>query len=192
MPPFNASQINRSIWLILLCTMIFASLHAHASDAIRTELLDDFVFASEVEAVNAMKQHCVAESSRDNAEHVGAILQSEDGRFMVTHGQAGPGQESVTFSIRRPPSLKIVALWHTHGARGRNTQRFSIEDGNTVRDTGLPFYLIEPRGRITLLEKAEKGKSKNPAASSELTGRKLIRVSRGLALYRLQEVEVNT
>jgi hypothetical protein len=192
MPPFNAFQFNRAVWLISLCTMILVPLHAHASNAILTELLDDFVFASEVEAVNAMKKHCMAESSRDNAEHVGAILRSEDGRFMVTHGQASPGQESVAFTIRRPPALKIVALWHTHGAHGRNTQRFSIEDGNTVRDTGLPFYLIEPRGRITLLEKAEKGKSKTRAASSDLPGRKLIRISRGLALYRLQDVEINT
>ena len=192
MPPFKALRFNRAIWLILLCTIIFVPIHAHASDAILTELLDEFVFASEVEAVNAMKQHCMAESSRDNAEHVGAILQSEDGRFMVTHGQANPGQESVTFSIRRPPSLKIVALWHTHGARGRNTQRFSIEDGNTVRDTGLPFYLIEPRGRITLLEKVEKGKSKTRVSSSDSPERKLIRISRGLALYRVLEAVVST
>ena len=185
MPPFKALRFNRAIWLILLCTMIFVPIHAHANDAILTELLDDFVFASEVEAVNAMKQHCMAESSRDNAEHVGAILQSEDGRFMVTHGQANPGQESVTFSIRRPPSLKIVALWHTHGATGRRTERFSITDGQTVRQIGLPFYLITPKGEIKVLEKVTKGQStaqKNLEVNSERT---FVRKFKGLVLFQL-------
>ncbi len=182
---FNAFRFNRANWLILLCTMILTPFHALASEAIRTELLDNYVFASELEAVNAMKQHCMAESSRDNAEHVGAILHSKDGRFMVTHGQANPGQESVTFSIRRPPSLKIVALWHTHGAPGRSTERFSITVGQTVRQLGLPFYLITPKGEIKVLEKATKGQSTaqtNLEVSSERT---FVRKFKGLVLFQL-------
>ena len=114
MPTFNAFRFNPPNWLILLCTMMLTPFPALASEAIRTELLDNYVFASEMEAVKAMKQHCIAESSRDNAEHVGAILQSEDGRFMVTHGQANPGQESVTFSIRRRKSVMCSGVVPQH------------------------------------------------------------------------------
>jgi len=185
MPVFNAFQFNHAIWLFLFCTMIVMPLHAHAGDAILTKLLDNFVFASEVEAVKAMKQHCMAESSRNNAEHVGAILQSEDGRFMVTHGQAGPGQESVTFSIRRPPSLKIVALWHTHGAPGRKTERFSITDGQVVRQLGLPFYLITPKGDIKVLEEATKEQSKALVNLEGISERTYVRKFKGLVLFQL-------
>ena len=185
MLPFNAFQFNRAVWLTLFCTTIYMPLLAHADETILSELLDNFVFASEVEAVKAMKQHCMAESSRDNAEHVGAILQSEDGRFMVTHGQASPGQESVTFSIRRTPALKIVALWHTHGTPGRKTERFSITDGQTVRQIGLPFYLITPKGEIKVLEKVNK---EQPTAQTNLEGisdRTFVRKFKGLVLFQL-------
>lgn len=185
MPPFSASQFNRLVWLTLFCTTIFMPLHAQADETIFSELLDNFVFASEVEAIKTMKQHCMAESSRDNAEHVGAILKSEDGRFMVTHGQANPGQESVTFSIRRPPSLKIVALWHTHGAPGRKTERFSIADGQTVRQIGLPFYLITPKGQIKVLEKATKGQATVKANLELTSGRTFVRKFKGLVLFQL-------
>jgi hypothetical protein len=185
MPTFNVSRFTPLIWLILVCTMNLAPFDALAGEAINTELLDNYIFASEIEAVKAMKQHCMGESSRDNAEHVGAILQSEDGRFMVTHGQANPGQESVTFSVRRPPSLKIVALWHTHGAPGRRTERFSITDGQAVRQIGLPFYLITPKGKIKVLEKVAKGKSTAQTNLEVTSERTFVRKFKGLILFQL-------
>lgn len=183
MTPFNAFQIKRITWKILLCGLLVTALHARASDSLMTELLIDLEFDSEIAAVKAMKQRCLVESSSHNAEHVGAILQTSEGRFLVTHGHADPEQERVSFSIQRIPSTKLVALWHTHGAPGRKTHRFSIEDGETVRQTGLPFYLIEPRGRIIVLEIAERGKSDGKRTTENPGKRKLIRISKGLALY---------
>jgi len=174
-----------NVWLILICTMGLLPIHAHATETILTELLHDLAFASEIEAAKAMKEHCLAESSRENAEHVGAILQSTNGQYLVTHGQAEAGQESVTFTIRRPPSSKIVALWHTHGAPGRKTERFSITDGQTVRQLGLPFYLITPKGEIKVLEKVNK---EQPTAQKNLEGisdRTFVRKFKGLVLFQL-------
>lgn len=175
-------QIN---WLMLLCNLIFMPIYAHADESIQTELLHGFAFSSEAEAVRAMKEHCLADSRRENAEHVGAILQSADGSFLVTHGQANSGQSSVTFKIRHPPASRIVALWHTHGAPGRSTERFSITDGQTVRQIGLPFYLITPKGDIKVLEKVAKEQSRAQANFETDSERTYVRKFKGLHLFQL-------
>ena len=116
MTDFNASRIKCFIRLVLLSSVFLIPLNAMAAEPIRTAPLENLAFDSEIEAVEAMKDHCLAESSREDAEHVGAILQTDEGRFLVTHGQAESGQTKVTFAILRPPSAKVVALWHMpHG-----------------------------------------------------------------------------
>ena len=187
MTNFHTFQFKTRTRQILLCSALFIPLNTQAGDAIRTMPLENRVFDSEVEAVEAMKDHCLAESSREDAEHVGAILQSDDGHFLVTHGQAEPGQTKVTFTILRPRTSKVVALWHTHGAPGRRTERFSIEDGDTVRETGLPFYLIAPSGQISLLVDAEKGISNIQVTSEDAHRLKAFRKYSGLALYRVEQ-----
>ena len=187
MTHFHTFQLNTRARQILLCSALFIPLNTLASDVIRTMPLGDLVFDSEVAAVAAMKNHCLAESSRNDAEHMGAILKTDDGRFLVTHGQAEPGQTKVTFAILRPPASKVVAFWHTHGAPGRRTERFSIEDGDTVRETGLPFYLIAPSGQISLLVDAEKGISNIQVTSEDEHRLKAFRKYRGLALYRVEQ-----
>ena len=186
MNTLRSYQLKTATWQILLFSVLFMSLNAQANDVIQTKILDSLVFASELEAIKAMRQHCLAESSHDDAEHMGAILQGQDGSFQVTHGKGEPKQSLVQFSIRRSPSHKTVALWHTHGAPGRRTERFSVADSEAVRATGLPFYLIAPSGKIAVLEIAEKGKSNNRATTEGSAWRKAFRISNGLALYRLQ------
>jgi hypothetical protein len=181
----NHSRVSTVSRQFLLAIVILCPLISQAGESIQTVLLDSFEFESEVEAVKAMKEHCLAESKRENAEHVGAILQTGDGRFLVTHGKADPQQESVTFSIRRPASSTLVALWHTHGAPGRQTERFSIQDGQTVRDTGLPFYLITPKGDIKLLVKDVKGQPVSERGASSASERTFVRKFKGLTLFRL-------
>jgi hypothetical protein len=158
---------------------------ARADDSIQTDLFEQAAFGSEIEAIKAMKEHCLDESRRDNAEHMGAILQAANGSYMVTHGKAAPDQESVTFKIRLPEASRLVALWHTHGAPGRKTERFSIEDGQTVRETGYPFYLITPKGDIKVLEKAEKGKPAREVDARSSAQRAYVRKFRGLLLYQV-------
>ena len=181
----NHSRIS-TVWRqFLLGTLALCPLMTLASESIQTELLDTLVFDSEIAAAKAMKDHCLAESRSENAEHMGAIVQMEDGQFMVTHGKAAPGQESVTFSIRRPPASKIVALWHTHGAPGRSTERFSIADGQTVRQIGLRFYLITPKGDIKVLEKVTKGQSTARMNLEMGPERAFVRKFQGLVLFQL-------
>ena len=173
-----------SLWFLLGMVLLCPSM-TQASDSIETDLLDTFVFDSEIEAVRAMKEHCLADSRSENAEHMGGILQTGDGQFTVTHGAAAPGQESVTFSIRRPPASRIVALWHTHGEPGRSTERFSITDGQTVRQIGLPFYLITPKGNIKVLERIAAGKSTAGTNLEIGAERTLVRKFKGLVLFQL-------
>ncbi len=183
---FKTSQTKRRGLQFLLFTTLLASLNTFAGDAIRTELLDSRVFNSEIEAVEAMKEHCLAESRREDAEHMGAILKTSEGSYLVTHGKGEQGQTKATFAILRPPSTKIVALWHTHGAAGRKTERFSVQDGDTVLESGLPFYLITPKGEIKMLVLAERGKSVVRKASIDSQRLKKIRNFRGLALYEIE------
>ncbi len=174
MTTFNPFRINSGALQIFLCSMIFFSMHSEAIETIKTERLATLSFTTELEAVIAMKQAFLDESIRTNAEHVGAILKTAKGRFLVTHGQGEPDQESLQFSVGRTASEKIVAFWHTHGAPGRRTERFSIEDGETVRNTGIPFYLISPRGQIKVLEVAEKRQSSRHASLAVSSGRKSV------------------
>lgn len=186
MTSFNPILFRRRTLQIVLGGLLFTSLICHADERVRTSWLQSLVFASEREAITSMSQLFLAESIRDNTEHMGAILETEDGRILVTHGKAEPGQDRVEFSIRRPKASRIIALWHTHGAPGRATERFSVADSETVRETGLPFYLISPRGRISVLEVSGKRQSGIRHAASESSRRKVFRISNDLALYRVQ------
>jgi len=172
----------------LLCTWLALAADAMAADVIRTEPLADRWFTTEIEAVEAMRAHCLRESTQEDAEHMGAVLQTREGRYMITHGQADPGQTKVTFAVTRPSSMRVVALWHTHGAPDRNAERFSIQDNDTVRETGRPFYLIAPSGQISLLVSASAGLSEHLQQARDAHRLKSFRDYRGLALYRLTDV----
>jgi hypothetical protein len=184
---FNISQIKSATLQILICGLFLTPLNGEANDAIRTLPLNGLVFASILEAVEAIRDHCLEESTREDAEHMGAVLQADTGEFIVTHGQAEPGQSQVTFAILRPATSIVVALWHTHGAPGRRTERFSIQDGDTVRETGLPFYLIAPSGDIKMLAVRGKGDSKSELKKAHDHRLKAIRTHSDLALYRMEK-----
>ena len=186
MTTYNPLRINNGALQIFLCSMVFFSLHSEAIETVKTHTLETLSFSTELEAMIAMKQAFLDESIAMNAEHVGGILRTEEGRFLVTHGRGEPDQEALQFSVGRTASQTIVAFWHTHGAPGRRTERFSIEDSETVRNTGIPFYLISPRGHITVLEPTAKGKSSSRATLAISPRRKSFRIPNGLALYRLQ------
>jgi hypothetical protein len=158
---------------------------AGGDDPIRTTPLGDREFGTEIEAVEAMRAQFLAQSIRDDAEHVGAILLAANGKYRVTHGQAGPAQIQVTFTVLRPPTARLMALWHTHGAEGGRAESFSIQDNDTVRDTGLPFYLIAPSGRLSLLVDADKGPSRELLNSVDHKRLEKVRGYPGLTLFRV-------
>ena len=183
---FNPVFLRSCTQLIILCGIFLTALNSHAAEVVKTSWLHSLEFSSEHEALTALSQSFLADSIREDAEHMGAILETEDGRILVTHGKAAPGQTQVEFSIGRLKTTKIIALWHTHGAPGRRTERFSITDGETVRATGLPFYLISPRGQISVLELAKtKGSSVRDTVDASRR-HKVLRVNTDLALYRVQ------
>lgn len=185
MTHLSASAKPALIAIFLLISALSQPLVARADDPIRTRPLAGQVFASEIAAIEALRAHCLEESRQTDAEHVGAILVNEQGQYLVTHGQAEPGQTKVDFLVLRPATTRTVALWHTHGAKGRRTERFSIADHDVVRDTGLPFYLISPSGQISLLVPRHQGLSEDLRQSGDADRLVAYRQFNSLALYRL-------
>ena len=91
-------------------------------------------------------------STQRDIEYVGAVLKTPEGLYQFTYGRGLPGQDRVSFSVRRPLNLELVGFWHTHGASGAARAFFSPTDAELVRQTGLPFYLITPAGEIRVLK----------------------------------------
>ena len=107
--------------------------------------------ASIESGLSRLKDEFLDESVQLDTEYVGAVLRNADGSFEFTHGQGKPGQDKVSFRIRRPEDAELVGLWHTHGSHGPTRAIFSPTDAELVRTTGLPFYLITPDGEIRVL-----------------------------------------
>jgi hypothetical protein len=84
-------------------------------------------------------------------EHVGGVLQGPDGEFRFTHGVAPVNRDRVRFRIPVPDDHELIAFWHTHGAPGHHRELFSPDDAALVRETGLPFFLIDPAGTLRVL-----------------------------------------
>lgn len=101
--------------------------------------------------LDRLKEQFLDLSVRHDTEFVGAVLQNADGGYEFTHGRGQPGQDRVSFRIKRPEDAEIVGLWHTHGAHGPTRAVFSPTDAELVRQTGLPFYLITPDGEVRVL-----------------------------------------
>ncbi len=114
-----------------------------------------------------LKAQILDESVRADTEFVGAVLQNADGTYEFTQGRGKPGQDRVSFRIRRPEEAEIVALWHTHGDHGPTRAVFSPTDADLVRQTGLPFYLITPDGEVRVLRPEHVAK---PAAGRWIKG----------------------
>ena len=121
---------------------------------ITTEVLQNQSYSSQLAAVEAAGRQFLGDSIENDVEHVGAILQKPDGSLLLTQGRSQPGIDGVVFTVRRPTSTTIVGYWHTHGAPGSQREYFSAADAKTVAKSGLPFYLITPKGQIKVLRPA--------------------------------------
>ena len=109
-------------------------------------------YESKTDAIKALGQKFLANSIKEDVEYMGAILETPTGTYRVSHGKSKPGQNRFRFTMLRPESLKVIACWHTHGAHGDLRDKFSVTDTQTVLKTGLPFYLITPKGELKLLD----------------------------------------
>ena len=83
------------------------------------------------------------ESIKLNAEFYGVILSDEDGVLTHTVDRSSRGKELITFSIKRKPSQKIVAIWHTHGSHGAKKKYFSKYDTAAAVSYSVPIYMMD-------------------------------------------------
>ena len=154
----SSARINSASWSrdrLFVCRLgaaVFAlSVFCHSAAAsVITAPLEWRVKSIEV-GLEHLKGEILDRSIREDTEFVGAVLQKADGTYEFTQGNGKPGQDKVSFRIRRPEGAEIVALWHTHGGHGPTRAVFSPTDAQLVRQTGLPFYLITPDGEVRVL-----------------------------------------
>ena len=116
----------------------------------KPQLIDD-EFATVHAGLRAVKRQVLQDSVRMDTEYAGAVLRTPQGQFRVSIAQGCRRSNRVRFFLPGREHGRVVALWHTHGKQRRESEVFSSRDALTVRQTGLPFYLITPRGRFLIL-----------------------------------------
>lgn len=103
--------------------------------------------ASIENAVIAMSRCFLDSSVREDREYIGAVFRIEAGYTFVVHrGEIGRGNAHLR--VRIPRGLRVVAMWHTHGAPGPARHLFSPSDTKLVARMNLPLYLTDPAGAI--------------------------------------------
>ena len=101
---------------------------------------------SSVEQATLAASEFATESHRRDVEFGGAIVPIAD-HYRLTVNRGCAGADTIQFEV---PSSSI-ALWHTHGRETeRARQYFSEADAQVVRQTRLPFYLLD-RDRVQVL-----------------------------------------
>jgi len=121
-----------------------------AAGVLETRLLD-WSAETLADGLTELREQFLDDSRRFDREHVGAVLRAPDGRIRFTHGVGRPGQDRVSFRTRFSGDFELLGFWHTHGAHGDHRELFSPDDAALVRETGLPFYLIDPGGAMRVL-----------------------------------------
>ncbi len=156
MGPENTKFVIVPLMFAVLINM-FSARVAFAEAPIQTKMFGTMEYDSKLEAMIALGQKFLARSIKEDVEHMGAILETPAGTYRVSHGKSKTAQNRFHFTVLRPESLKVVAYWHTHGAPGALRDKFSVTDAQTVIKTGLPFYLITPKGELKVLNIAKTG-----------------------------------
>jgi hypothetical protein len=109
-------------------------------------------FSTMLEAVIAASNRSNPDSIRLDREHVGAIVQCRGKGYFFTHGAGEPGQAPVTFSVLKPRACKLVALWHTHGAKADDREFFSSEDTAAANRLEKPIFMTNHTGKLLVYE----------------------------------------
>ncbi|MCZ6619505.1 MAG: hypothetical protein O7E57_15390 [Gammaproteobacteria bacterium] len=150
----GVSQSKLFVGLLVTTVLLSVSFAAEACrDPVRTRITDES-FPDEVSAVRAMRGRFLDTSVSQDVEFFGAVLQEDHGDYRATFGQGCRGVDKINFSVSLAAGAKLSAFWHTHGRGGLARNLFSAEDAATVLDYQLPFYLIDSRGLIRVLDPA--------------------------------------
>jgi hypothetical protein len=144
-------MVSRALVGVLL-SAIFLPVQASLGGCgvVSTDLDQGHVYASVVEAVEAMQRTYLDDSIRFDREYVGAIVE-RDGAYRASIGRGCARRDAVTFAVDLPSGARIAAFWHTHGAPSNAREFFSPEDVGLVRANQCDFYLITPRGEVRVL-----------------------------------------
>jgi len=139
--PLTAARIATSLALILLPTLSSADAGATPNPQ---------WFGTELDAVVAASQQYNPQSIREDREFMGAILRQDD-RYTFTVGAGKPGRDRITVTIIIPPGARVVAFWHTHGARRDSKRYFSNVDTKLVETQQKRFYLADHTGKLKVM-----------------------------------------
>ncbi|MGY0219090.1 DUF4329 domain-containing protein [Endozoicomonadaceae bacterium StTr2] len=142
--------------LCLLCYLPLA-IGQQTPDCSPAVLNHEDYYRSEQEAVLAAVNQYNPLSVRQDKEYMGAVFTTEVfGRtwfqFNVAAGSAHRDRIRICFNM--PENHELTAFWHTHGAagatRGYLRSYFSEQDTQLVQETGKPFYLATPDGKLKI------------------------------------------
>lgn len=101
--------------------------------------------------LQAVARQVLIDSVKRDTEYAGAIVLTPEGSYRISIAQGCRRKDRVRFALPGPAYGTVVALWHTHGRQRYEADVFSSRDARTVRETGLPFYLITPRQSLRVL-----------------------------------------
>ena len=143
---FNPFRINSGTLQIFLCSVLLITQIASGKSLDSDDNIESQAFPRIGAALRALSMSYHRRSIREDREYMAAILE-ENGVYRVMVHAGSPGKNTVTMTIRRKKSQTLVALWHTHFARGPMGERFSATDRKTARRIGVPLYLHTTLGQ---------------------------------------------
>ena len=156
MTVFNPFRISSGILQIFLFSVLFTTQIASGKSLDGDYNVESQAFPRIEAAVDALSISYHQRSIREDREYAAVILE-ENGVYRVMVQAGRWGEAKVSMKIRLKKSQTLVAIWHTHGARGPRQELFSTTDRRTARTTGVPLYLTTPLGELKVLGQRENG-----------------------------------
>ena len=109
-------------------------------------------FTSELEAVIAATSLYNPRSIQEDREYIGGIFKdSKQRRFYFSAIGGVIGKNRIKATLQYPGHLKLVSLWHTHGAGKGGFLFFSRQDRKLVMTLNRPLYLADSSGYLKKL-----------------------------------------
>lgn len=137
------------------CTLVLfagSTVQAESGELVQDSMacnVSEAVFRDTEQAVQHLSICFYELSLEEDREYIAAILE-EDGTLSVVLQRAESGDDEVTLRFQKRRSQTLTALWHTHGAPGSARNYFSEKDTSIAEQFGIPFYLTDPAGDISI------------------------------------------
>lgn len=149
-------------------------------------------FSSVEDAVINASNRVNPQSIAEDCEFIGLVLfnpraADKNYPFTYTVSKGEPGKNQVSGRFLKPKYMKVVALWHTHGAEHWTRKYFSDVDTEIANSMGVPFYMADYKGTLRVYMPgartfspiqargmglgAHRGYAKGQVVKSNITGR---------------------